>query len=141
MVQVPGLLVNLQRSPAHQTLTTLSLPEVLDPALSCKSMAHLPGHPFFQVQFPRRIVRLGYAPNLLPAKDPDARCFHQPDRPGFAFLVADHSGEYPVAVARTLEVFLPDPSPGLLSVPLLAPPPEFPEDAIVHPHEDATAHR
>src|SRR5271157_3298460 len=77
MVQVPGLLLNLQRLPAHQALTALSLPDIVDPAPPRKSVAHLPGHPLLQVQFPRRIVRVGCTPNLLPPEYLDPGCFHQ----------------------------------------------------------------
>src|SRR5262249_34729974 len=102
--------------------------------------AELPGHPFFQVQFPRRILRVSLTPNLLPTQHLDPGRLHEPDRPGFACAVAGHAGEYPVAIVRALEVFLPDPLPALAPVPFPTPAPEFPEDAIVHRCKDATAH-
>ena len=42
--------------------------------------------PFFQVQFPRRIVRVGFAPDLHLPDDLHLRRFHQLDRPALAFL-------------------------------------------------------
>src|SRR5579859_5322545 len=103
-------------------------------------MTHLPGHPFFQVLFPRRIVRIGFAPYLLPPKHLDSGCFHQPDWPAFAFAVKDHSREYPGALAPVVEVFLLDPLPTLFGMTPPAPPPELPEDAVVHFREDAFTH-
>src|SRR5262249_49825402 len=84
--------------------------------------------------------RVGVTANLLPAKDLDPGRLYQPDWPGFAFAVTHQSREHPVAVARALEVSLPDPLPAFLSVTLPAPPPEFPLDSVVHRPEDATAH-
>src|SRR4051812_34722967 len=103
-------------------------------------MAQLPGHPFLQVRFPRRIVRVGFTPNLQPPKYLDPGCLHQPDRPAFALAVTGHPGEHPVAVARALEVFRLDPPPALAPVALPAPAPEFPEDSVVHSHEGAVTH-
>src|SRR5437879_6055832 len=103
-------------------------------------MAQLPGHPTLQVWFPRRIIRVRFTPNLQPPEYLHSGCFHQTDWQRLAFAVSDHPGEHPVAVARTLEVFPPDPPPAFLSMTLPAPPPEFPEDSVVHCREDACAH-
>src|SRR4051812_39122805 len=100
-------------------------------------MTHLPGSPSLQIRFPRRIIRVGFATNLLPPQHLDCGRFHQPDRPWFAVVVADYSSEHPVVLALTLEVLLPDPLPALLRVAVTAPPPELPEDSVVHCRKDA----
>src|SRR5262249_8505482 len=120
---------------------SLLLPKVVDPAPSCKGVAQLPGRPFLQVQFPRRVVRVGATPNLHPPERLDPGRFHQPDRPSLALAVSDHPGERPSVVALPLEVFPPDPPPALAAVALPAPPPELPVDSVVHGREGATTHR
>src|SRR5262249_11297576 len=141
MMDVPGLLRRLQRLPARHALASLPFPEVLDPAPPRKGMAHLPGQPFLQVRFPRRIVRVGVTPDLPPPQHPDPGRRHQPDRPGLAVAVAQDAGEGPGPMALPLEVTLLDPPPALAPVTLPAPAPELPEDPVVHGREGAATHR
>src|SRR5262249_46658280 len=121
MVDVPDLLFHLQRLPARHTFASLPLAKVFDPATPRKRPTQLPGPPCFQVRFPRRVVRIGFTPYLPPPSCPDTGRLHQPDRPALALAVTDHSGEYPGAVARGLEVFLLDPLPTLTAVPFPTP--------------------
>src|SRR5262249_31770946 len=83
---------------------------------------------------------VGCRPNLHPAQYPDPGRLHQPDRPGLALAVPDHSAEGPVTRLGTLEVFLPDPPPTLVAVTPPAPTPEFPVDTVVHGREGASTH-
>src|SRR5215469_13955847 len=53
----------------------------------------------------------------------------------------DYSREDPGTVAHSPEVSLLDPPPALLTVTLAAPPPEYPEDAVVHRRENALTRR
>jgi hypothetical protein len=63
MADVPGLLPDVQRLPAHHTPAPLLLPKVIDPAPSCKGVARLPGRPFLRVQF--HAGPQAWAPNRL----------------------------------------------------------------------------
>src|SRR5262245_394884 len=113
MVNVPGLLLGLKNLPAQHASPLLFLPEVLDPASTCRGVCQLPAGPFLQVEFPFRIVRVGCTPDLLPPQDLDPRRLHESDRVRRTRVIADRAREHPVSVALALEVSPLDPLPAL----------------------------
>src|SRR5262249_17462409 len=90
-----------------------------------------------QVEFPLRIVGVGCTPDLHPPLDLDPGRLHQPDRSRRTGAVTDQPREHPVPAVFVLEVSPPDPPPALLGVASATPPPQLPEDLVVHRAEDA----
>src|SRR5262249_22609703 len=87
MMDVPRFLAGSQRLATSHTTPLLALPEILDPPSTRKGSFQLPVQPFFQVKFPRWIVRIGCAPDLHEAAHRHPACFHQGDRYPLAVLV------------------------------------------------------
>src|SRR5262249_1215715 len=141
MVDVPGLLRHAQGLTTYHTPPLLFLPQILDPTSTRKRLFQLPGHPCFQVQFPRRIVGVGFAPYLHMGDDAHLGGFHQLNRPALTFPVAQRCREHPILLAHALEVFLLDPRPTLLTVPSSTPMPHHAKDASIHLREGALARR
>src|SRR3954449_9403387 len=117
MVDLAVLLCEPQRLTTDPTSSLLSLPESVDPTVTCPRLGQLPTPPCFQVQFPLRIVGIDGAPDLHITKDPHLGRYHQRDRPALAVLVRQHTGEDPVAMTVAPEIVLLDPFPALLLVP------------------------
>src|SRR3954466_2018449 len=141
MVDLAVLLCEPQRLTTDPTSSLLSLPESVDPTVTCPRLGQLPTPPCFQVQFPLRIVGIDGAPDLHVANDPHRGCIHQLDRPILAFRALQLTGEDRVAVTVSLEVGLLDPLPTLLPVPSPAPPPHHSGDPVIDVVEGAFARR
>src|SRR5271157_3269043 len=103
MMDLTVVLCYPQRLTADHTSSLLSLPEIFHPTATCPRLGQLPTQPCFQVQFPLRIVGIDGAADLHITNVPHLGCRHQLDRPTLAFLVAQRTGEDPVAMALLRE--------------------------------------
>src|SRR3954447_1140708 len=141
MMDLAVLLCDPQWLTTDPTSSLLFLPEIFDPTATCQRLGQLPTPPCLQVQFPLRIIGVYGAPDLHITNDPHLGCFHQLDRPALAFLVQQPTGEDPVAMTVTPEVFLLDPLPALVRVPSPAPAPHHREDPVIDVRKGAFARR
>src|SRR5712692_10342896 len=124
---------------ADRTETVLLAPEVIEPPSAPQGICHLHAEARFQVEFPFRVVGIGFPSDLGVPLNASSRGEAEPVPVGLAFLVFGYPEEPPVPGARATEVAVGHPVPALIGVSSFCPLPQGAIQGIVHTGEGCLA--